>query len=242
VRGGSKTRGLLECIYSGRSPRARGKLRDPNVLIGEVGSIPACAGEASRRERDAAECRVDPRVRGGSASDADRPPRTVGRSPRARGKRAGEGESDRMNRSIPACAGEASASCGIAWSRRGATRVDPRVRGGSPPAHAAQQPRGGRSPRARGKRPGRIGFGYDRRSIPACAGEATRQPRRTRPLRVDPRVRGGSSSSSTTAEPSSGRSPRARGKQEIALARCGEHGSIPACAGEAPSRRACCAV
>ena len=70
-----------------------------------------------------------------------------GRSPRARGKPTGDVDPMPAAGSIPACAGEASAL----HASSSASRVDPRVRGGS--VLLAAEPHGdhGRSPRARGK-------------------------------------------------------------------------------------------
>ena len=237
VRGGSCAARSSKGFRRGRSPRARGKQDARPARVHLLGSIPACAGEATRSERADRRGWVDPRVRGGSSPTDTNRALTDGRSPRARGKLADVRTPTDYHGSIPACAGEAPAMpIGPL-----APSVDPRVRGGSigklwdrmEPTRRDK----GRSPRARGKPASARRPTAAWRSIPACAGEAARPDRvRVRPT-VDPRVRGGSSSSSTTAEPSSGRSPRARGKQEIALARCGEHGSIPACAGEAVRRR-----
>ena len=136
-------------------------------------------------------------------------------------------------RSIPACAGEATAPLP---SSRG-KRVYPRVCGGSSMARRSGRQSKGLSPRVRGKPPPTRWCSLRWRSIPACAGEA--RPSRivgiTPP--VYPRVCGGSHSAAPSAAAAPGLSPRVRGKP-------GQHRqlgaalrSIPACAGEAPRPR-----
>ena len=66
VCGGSLFRAGLFLILLGLSPRVRGK---PGATIderGRIGSIPACAGEASMRPSWIELCAVYPRVCGGS--------------------------------------------------------------------------------------------------------------------------------------------------------------------------------
>ena len=110
----------------GRSPRARGRPQVHQSGAGNPGSIPACAGETHPANRSDAQSRVDPRVRGGDASQPLPNLKRRGRSPRARGRRINKPLPNLPNRSIPACAGETAAS---ARSSRPAG-VDPRVRGG----------------------------------------------------------------------------------------------------------------
>ena len=95
----------------------------------------------------------------------------------------------------------------------------------------------GLSPRARGKRAFWFLATVEKGSIPACAGEAMfRQSGRIH-HRVYPRVRGGSVVAFGSCLNLPGLSPRARGKHH-GIAEIGKYdGSIPACAGEAPSAR-----
>ena len=88
------------------------------------------------------------------------------------------------------------------------------------------------SPRARGRRERNRQVKLHVRSIPACAGE-TRLRRRvpTRP-EVHPRVRGGDRLGSIQSAPSTGPSPRARGRPRRIRIHRRRRGSIPACAGE----------
>ena len=173
----------------------------------------------------------------------------TGRSPRARGKPYRLSEHPACRRSIPASAGEArrAARTITAWT------VDPRERGGSPTSPISGASRGGRSPRARGKRNLHAGAWRRKRSIPASAGEARPRLGRSTRSQVDPRERGGSHSAQFgefqpvvdprerggsvacwgTDPNDGGRSPRARGKHGPGLAADAAGGSIPASAGEA---------
>ena len=127
VRGGSGFRHLGLRGRGGRSPRARGKLRRAITSRPSSRSIPACAGEAARTAQRQRRGRVDPRVRGGSKSNATENDYVKGRSPRARGKRCRRCFCRECVGSIPACAGEALHQRRDSLPRE----VDPRVRGGS---------------------------------------------------------------------------------------------------------------
>ncbi len=157
--------------WLGRSPRVRGSQTATACRSAHWGSIPACAGEPSRRGSRATAARVDPRVCGG----AQRPRRSGagggGRSPRVRGSPRLRQRPRAAAGSIPACAGEPSARAARArWGR-----VDPRVCGGARFWRSARGLEEGRSPRVRGslvaRRDGRVVAG----SIPACAGEPCRR-------------------------------------------------------------------
>ena len=76
------------------------------------------------------------------------------------------------------------------------------------------------------------------RSIPACAGEPSAVPGRLRPVRVYPRVCGGTAGCSCGKSWSSGLSPRVRGNRRSGSKVQPSCGSIPACAGEPSSRPA----
>ena len=192
------------------------------------GSIPACAGEAAPAACVRAVSPVYPRVCGGSLSLIPAGVATSGLSPRVRGKRVAIGISLNIQRSIPACAGEA----GPDSSPLPDIRVYPRVCGGSPAYIKSSTIRRGLSPRVRGKPPvGRHCEGH--RSIPACAGEACRNEQTARWTRVYPRVCGGSLVPFGNLLSVLGLSPRVRGKPASCRScRCWRR-SIPACAGEA---------
>ena len=116
------------------------------------------------------------------------------------------------------------------------------MRGGSLILGAASADKWGLSPRARGKLDLDRRTGWIHGSIPACAGEAVNAAVITTPIRVYPRVRGGSGTTLMRNDLVLGLSPRARGKLRNGEYPIAVRGSIPACAGEArcpanPSRR-----
>ena len=153
-------------------------------------SIPACAGEAITNPTAWASGTVYPRVCGGSAGARQDCPSGEGLSPRVRGKPDRRFEWWAIDGSIPACAGEAASDS--IFSMR--FRVYPRVCGGSLPASGDVWGGGGLSPRVRGKRDAGAHVNAERRSIPACAGEAHCWGRGARGRKVYPRVCGGSAS------------------------------------------------
>ena len=71
---------------------------------------------------------------------------------------------------------------------------------------------------------------------PACAGEPGRARHRRRRPRVDPRVCGGAIFLRPTRSLGMGRPPRMRGSLVVFVQDANRFGSIPACAGEPPSR------
>ena len=166
---------------------------------------------------------------GGSCSDCHSTGMLKGRSPRGRGKRAHLQPSAPFLGSIPAWAGEAQTLS----NNKLRSRVDPRVGGGSKTFSTIFACSEGRSPRGRGKLSEPCLWRPLHGSIPAWAGEARGRRRTWRCGGVDPRVGGGSRWKPTRITPTSGRSPRGRGK----LIRWGawrdRQGSIPAWAGEA---------
>ena len=94
----------------------------------------------------------------------------------------------------------------------------------------------GLSPRVRGNPDGsgcRLTF---RGSIPACAGEPSACPRPVPRHRVYPRVCGGTSAPRPVSTAGRGLSPRVRGNPSGSRRPPMKLGSIPACAGEPPSK------
>ena len=237
VCGGSG--GSVCCGYpaSGLSPRVRGKRGEEAAAVGAGGSIPACAGEAVLNDKDGLVVKVYPRVCGGSQPNNCGGYRMTGLSPRVRGKlweRFGRVDS---YRSIPACAGEAESCRGDGLPNE----VYPRVCGGSLPRHPVIVAFSGLSPRVRGKPPGTTDGRRPRRSIPACAGEACGLRNPDTWARVYPRVCGGSGYSWVVNTIRMGLSPRVRGKRRMGLPGPPGRRSIPACAGEASIGGGCAA-
>ena len=95
--------------------------------------------------------------------------------------------------------------------------------------------RQGLSPRVRGNRELAIAFADERRSIPACAGEPAALFPWLPPVRVYPRVCGGTLDNRVFRHDDPGLSPRVRGNRYGLQQHWLKLGSIPACAGE-PSK------
>ena len=221
-----------ETALEGLSPRVRG---NPGPFLGEVspsGSIPACAGEPRARLERPITLRVYPRVCGGTLHAAAMGADDYGLSPRVRGNLSEVLALAGEPGSIPACAGEP------AWAASGIQRtgVYPRVCGGTTAMTDKQINLKGLSPRVRGNQSAVSVGGEMLGSIPACAGE----PVHRKPLGffsgVYPRVCGGTRIPANSRIAIMGLSPRVRGNRlrvshfrEVA-------GSIPACAGEPPTK------
>ena len=192
----------------GLSPRVRGNPLYSGRTSWTWRSIPACAGEPSPRRAGLSECKVYPRVCGGTADTGPGYRTGVGLSPRVRGNRPFGTYVPLMSRSIPACAGEPSRD---QKDKPGMVGLSPRVRGNLVLGH--QQPEG-------------------EGSIPACAGEPTNPQPQATTRRVYPRVCGGTGDLYGAAQASAGLSPRVRGNLDSHQTRQATPRSIPACAGE----------
>ena len=147
VRGGDAMLAPMRVPFLGRSPRTRGRRTRLASLAIFSRSIPAYAGETAPGQILLRRIRVDPRVRGGDATDPYYWRFLEGRSPRTRGRRHARQPCLLVRRSIPAYAGETRCRRRC----RSAGRVDPRVRGGDSRAHRTTRPSAGRSPRTRGR-------------------------------------------------------------------------------------------
>ena len=209
----------------GLSPRVRGNHSLNARLEERERSIPACAGEPTRRTTWTRPYGVYPRVCGGTFLFGVIRPRRLG--------------------SIPACAGEPRLSGALP---AGVSGLSPRVRGNLPLTTSCA-PANGLSPRVRGNH---LLQSLDARqgSIPACAGEphgvsvnrrgevyprvcgGTTYSRHCSSLTdgLSPRVRGNPAMELHDA-PLGGLSPRVRGNRRV-LRLTRSLGSIPACAGE----------
>ena len=172
VCGGTAGSAATANTNGGLSPRVRGNLQRCATVREYRGSIPACAGEPWRRLTALARIRVYPRVCGGTLASVRHQPPQRGLSPRVRGNPANTLMPLAELRSIPACAGEPIADQVV----RAASRVYPRVCGGTCVRRRRLPKMMGLSPRVRGNRRG----GGHRRSpagsIPACAGEPPHGP------------------------------------------------------------------
>ena len=212
---------------SGLSPPARGIQARPVGRRDVHGSIPARAGDPSRRARADSRRRLYPRPCGGSHALPQYLRVRLGLSPPARGIR-GSIFGDALDaRSIPARAGDP----GGAWLGACRVRVYPRPRGGSMTKEVCDRIVRGLSPPARGIRR-LLAFAIQAsRSIPARAGD----PRGVRAAgvirRVYPRPRGGSALICDSALSRAGLSPPARGILRRENERRRRLWSIPARAG-----------
>ena len=156
----------------------------------------------------------------------------IGLSPRVRGNHRGGCAQGRLRGSIPACAGEPSRS----RSTSPASRVYPRVCGGTVSTPSSDVGRMGLSPRVRGNPRGQRRSAVRVRSIPACAGEPRNSPTPYPLVKVYPRVCGGTISRIHRIYARNGLSPRVRGNLGFDDPRGRLYRSIPACAGEPPTR------
>ena len=172
---------------SGLSPRVRGNHRARTTYSETSGSIPACAGEPRTCARRPLDCRVYPRVCGGTEYNVPQALAEHGLSPRVRGNPGACGSALVRVRSIPACAGEPYRI----YDPRPSSPVYPRVCGGTPFAGATYHSRSGLSPRVRGNPSLTLPGLVEEWSIPACAGEPRPGYRAQPATRVYPRVCGG---------------------------------------------------
>ena len=167
VCGGTPCLPLSSGYSRGLSPRVRGNLHFNAWSKASHRSIPACAGEPSTPTRTRCTARVYPRVCGGTVHGWREGRRVRGLSPRVRGNHIMEETDERERGSIPACAGEPARRTRVTR----ASRVYPRVCGGTAEPSPAGPRLAGLSPRVRGNPAETKGTPCDERSIPACAGE-----------------------------------------------------------------------
>ena len=233
----------------GLSPRMRGNHPHDEGRKARMGSIPAHAGEPWRCRHQHRPRRVYPRACGGTPGYTYRVYSSWGLSPRMRGNLGLHHLDGVLVGSIPAHAGEPLT--GARWVDRG--RVYPRACGGTRDKTKGGLDAEGLSPRMRGNhkpgtfKPRQMG------SIPAHAGEPSRQvpnnarkggsipahagepwslPGTLRGLWVYPRACGGTGGGGGGFTVSVGLSPRMRGNPLGRSTGIGGVGSIPAHAGE----------
>ena len=167
VCGGTPPWGSPCSCCNGLSPRVRGNHIHWTLTGQTHRSIPACAGEPTRRTPTPSSRGVYPRVCGGTPSRSGWQRYERGLSPRVRGNHVDNAPRVVVAGSIPACAGEPTLRAATASWRR----VYPRVCGGTRPLPPPTCCRLGLSPRVRGNRLGLGRRQAQRGSIPACAGE-----------------------------------------------------------------------
>ena len=232
VCGGTGHDGMGGARQGGLSPRVRGNRED--ITLAEVlwGSIPACAGEPTRRAPAFPSRRVYPRVCGGTLFAFLPSHSATGLSPRVRGNPRRIVSPRHSAGSIPACAGEPSSDTANVTIQG----VYPRVCGGTVDSEIAAEVEPGLSPRVRGNRTRSPTTYAVPGSIPACAGEPSRNGLLNPCLRVYPRVCGGTWHWRVGYPGNTGLSPRVRGNRDQLLIRESRRGSIPACAGEPPAK------
>ena len=234
----------------GLSPRLRGNQVVRLQLRGELGSIPAPAGEPKTPCLYDSQSAVYPRACGGTIRQLSSPRIFIGLSPRLRGNRQHRPALHRRRGSIPTPAGEPHPA---PFSSPKAP-VYPRACGGTHQTGVCYTAPKGLSPRLRGnlvEPPAKQEAGG---SIPAPAEEPSRWSRTSTRTRVYPRACGGTELfagpvgagdapvypracggtvvSITTSNNDTGLSPRLRGNLPRQGRHSAAHGSIPAPAGE----------
>ena len=206
----------------------RGKHAVAADLHGHVRIIPAHAGQTTSRSRSRCPRSDHPRACGANPVLGDFRGRDDGSSPRMRGKRTEEWGRHRSRRIIPAHAGQTTS--GLPGS---VTSSDhPRACGANVEMHASLGSHAGSSPRVRGKLRYRHYPLLVARIIPAHAGQTCcrRRPSRSRP--DHPRACGANSFTPAFNWPSTGSSPRMRGKLREPLRVLHDIRIIPAHAGQ----------
>ena len=206
--GGTPASALTAVVRPGLSPRVRG---NPGLCIncgGQAGSIPACAGEPTRRLGLRRPRMVYPRVCGGTQNAMVAACCAWGLSPRVRGNRTAPLPYFAAAGSIPACAGEPSKLSHLPDT----SKVYPRVCGGTGVSARPHARPLGLSPRVRGNPAPRVLECAPTGSIPACAGEPLREHPKASATWVYPRVCGGTSCNPRRTSRWRGLSPRVRGE------------------------------
>ena len=149
VCGGTATNTRLTAKIAGLSPRVRGNRIRRYAASRRPRSIPACAGEPMLTGQPDSVAAVYPRVCGGTCGNPMIHRRITGLSPRVRGNRWIRWRSTAASRSIPACAGEPNPRRMSSY----ATKVYPRVCGGTCRGYGGGSALVGLSPRVRGNPP-----------------------------------------------------------------------------------------
>ena len=187
MRGGDGERESGRSDSRGPSPHARGRRRWRRLAIVFGGTIPACAGETTPRDRPLPGYRDHPRMRGGDEATIVNLRGQGGPSPHARGRRPHRPHRRRAHGTIPACAGETPS----APKRRTAIWDHPRMRGGDITGSTYPVVASGPSPHARGRLFVKSILTRGQGTIPACAGETHLSLPPQSESKDHPRMRGG---------------------------------------------------
>ena len=191
----------------GSSPRWRGTRCQPLACFASSRFIPALAGNAVMSPSRLLLCAVHPRAGGERILGPSTAAIIAGSSPRWRGTLSAVPQSSRVQRFIPALAGNAPRP----KDARCPSPVHPRAGGErlGPQRYSRHNP--GSSPRWRGTHGERADAKEDERFIPALAGNAVSILLPRRVASVHPRAGGERTVCAGTGYPPTGSSPRWRG-------------------------------
>ena len=221
-------------LDTGLSPRVRGNRQGRGAREVCPGSIPARAGGTiSPDPPGTSNTGLSPRVRGNLEQSLDGR-EILGSIPRVRGNRARGVQRHPGGGSIPARAGEPA----LRETTGCPDKVYPRACGGTEGKAICYNPNKGLSPRVRGNRPCGPCEPDVPGSIPARAGEPGGVKSACSKQKVYPRACGGTDKKDKVAALDKGLSPRVRGNRVQDQGRKLDPGSIPARAGNRPTRRA----
>ena len=212
----------------GSSPRVRGKRSGAWEAAKNIGLIPACAGKTACLVLLPVRVGAHPRVCGENGEASAKSRKSIGSSPRVRGKPLHLHVSHTVGRLIPACAGKTTS----ARSSLTSSKAHPRVCGENRHRAETLLQRLGSSPRVRGKPcpcSSNLACSW---LIPACAGKTDADHVLPSRQRAHPRVCGENGYSSAHVFGELGSSPRVRGKRTKKNRQFLKLGLIPACAGK----------
>ena len=219
---------VMQITRYGSSPRVRGKR-----LPGRNGPcsgrlIPACAGKTPWPANYVPIKGAHPRVCGENGEASAKSRKSIGSSPRVRGKPLHLHVSHTVGRLIPACAGKTTS----ARSSLTSSKAHPRVCGENRHRAETLLQRLGSSPRVRGKPcpcSSNLACSW---LIPACAGKTDADHVLPGRQRAHPRVCGENRALISSRSANHGSSPRVRGKLTQITCCQVDKGLIPACAGK----------
>ena len=212
----------------GSSPQVRGRLSDERVLFGDLGLIPAGAGQTVHSHCCAVLSGAHPRRCGADGRNCSPRVAFAGSSPQVRGRQATHGAGAVTPGLIPAGAGQ---TCPATQSS-GRSRAHPRRCGADlAMINAGTFPKGS-SPQVRGRLAGDDNLRLSHGLVPAGAGQTTVNPFPSGLAGAHPRRCGADTRTSGDRSPDPGSSPQVRGRPGVSPRRAGRVGLIPANAGQ----------